>query len=170
MPAAVALGRLGNVRAADDLLARTADDPRVSHAAIEALCGFGDARVEASAMAWLAEAEEHGPVGEVDPWNDVVAVVARLKTVGVEGAVRRSLVDPSPERRRRALLLLSRWHPVVDDLLLRDLRTPERAIDPLDPITVDRVRAVAKELRMSFDEVRAEYEEIAPIFRLTLTW
>lgn len=121
-------------------------------------------------MAWLAEAEEHGPVGEVDPWNDVVAVVARLKTVGVEGAVRRSLVDPSPERRRRALLLLSRWHPVVDDLLLRDLRTPERAIDPLDPITVDRVRAVAKELRMSFDEVRAEYEEIAPIFRLTLTW
>jgi HEAT repeat protein len=191
-----ALGKIGDVRAVDALLALLADKQAgndIWRATADALGKIGDVRAVDALLALLADMQAGDVIrkstvkalGKIGDGRAVDALLesddirkSTVKALGKLGGekalavVRELLNDSNSEMRRAALGALSqnRQDEIERRLVSRDLDAFPPFIDPQAPIAEAEVMRAAEILNHSCDEIRFRYQSLADQFGLKLEW
>ena len=163
--AAKLLGERADGRAVEPLIQTLNDQVRaVRCAATRALKKLGDPRAAEPLARHLADPDDVF-------WQWVAIALLALDAGRASAALRPFLSDKSAMKRTMAVQALAvDLNGVPAALLARDVDDPGLWLDPAVPITGERVAKCASSLSLSEQEIRAQYEALAPEFKLRLKW
>jgi len=160
-----ALGELKDSRAVEPLIAKLDDDDLdIRKAAIGAL---GDIQDSDAVEPLIAKLDDND-------WNMRKAVIRALGNIQDSRAVEpliAKLYDEYSDVRSEALGALAKiCRDEVDQKLISEYFSNFGWFDPKEPINEERVAKAASKLKLTQEEVRQRYEDLARAFHLTLAW